>query len=274
MSKDVFLNIDHQPIESISIIADRLEIRSQSGQFANFRNKYFEQMKLNNNATILELGGGTGVIGRSYINFHNNFCGCYVVSDLSKNLINKGKSIAKKENIHNLMDFIIIDAMKSDQIKKSFYDAVILHTLVSHVPNPQIVIRNSVAATKKGGLIVIFDADYASLQISSGDQDLDHELNTAIKVGCVAQPFVMRQIPFIVKNLNLDLIHCNSDLLFEVQESEFFVSMAKALSSMVVKAGNLKKDIAEEWLKKIETSITDKTFFGMCPFISYIFKVK
>ena len=73
------------------------------------------------------------------------------------------------------MDFIIIDAMKSDQIKKSFYDAVILHTLVSHVPNPQIVIRNSVGATKKGGLIVIFDADYASLQISSGDQDLDHD---------------------------------------------------------------------------------------------------
>ena len=138
------------------------------------------------------------------------------------------------------------------QIKNSFYDAVILHTLVSHVPKPEVVIFNAFHATKKNGLIVIFDADYASLQISSGDHDLDYELNSAIKAGCVAQPYVMRNVPFIVKDLNLDLIHCNSDLLFEVQESEFFVSMAKALSSMVVKAGNLKKDIAEEvgWYSK------------------------
>ena len=274
MSKDVFLNIDEQPIESISIISDRLELRSQKGQFANFRDKYFKQMSLNDNANILELGAGTGVIGRSYINYHKNFSGCYAVSDLSESLIKKGKFIAQKEHVNELMKFKIIDAMVKDQIKQSFYDAVILHTLVSHVPKPEVVIFNAFHATKKNGLIVIFDADYASLQISSGDHDLDYELNSAIKAGCVAQPYVMRNVPFIVKDLNLDLIHCNSDLLFEVQESEFFLSMAKALSSMVVKAGNLKETTAEKWLKKIETSIKNRTFFGMCPFISYVFKVK
>ena len=64
---DVFLNIDEQPEESISIISERLEEKSQTGQFASFRNEYFSLMNLNNNASILELGGGTGVIGRAYI---------------------------------------------------------------------------------------------------------------------------------------------------------------------------------------------------------------
>ena len=36
---DVFLDIDGQPNESLSIISERLEARSLSGQFQEFTNK-------------------------------------------------------------------------------------------------------------------------------------------------------------------------------------------------------------------------------------------
>ena len=39
---DVFLDIDGQPNESLSIISERLEARSLSGQFLEFTKKYFE----------------------------------------------------------------------------------------------------------------------------------------------------------------------------------------------------------------------------------------
>ena len=139
---DVFLDIDKQPEDSISIISERLEERSQTGQFASFRNEYFSLMNLNNNASILELGGGTGVIGRAYIK-ETNFNGKYVVSDLSEQLLKFGKDLAIKDKMDHLLDFKMIDAMSSKTNNELFYDAVIMHTLVSHVPEPKIVLNNA-----------------------------------------------------------------------------------------------------------------------------------
>ena len=42
---DVFLNIDEQPKESVSIISERLENRSFKGQFYNFTKEYSDYIK-------------------------------------------------------------------------------------------------------------------------------------------------------------------------------------------------------------------------------------
>ena len=65
----------------------------------------------------------------------------------------------------------------------------------------------------------------------------------------------------------------NSNLLFEAGNSEFFISMGKALSSAVVIANQLEKKIADNWIKKLENAIIENVFFGMCPFITYIYEV-
>ena len=80
-------------------------------------------MNLNNNAWILELGGGTGVIGRAYIK-ETNFNGKYVVSDLSEQLLKFGKELAIKDKVDHLLDFKMIDAMASKTNNELFYDAV------------------------------------------------------------------------------------------------------------------------------------------------------
>ena len=92
---DVFLDIDGQPNESLSIISERLEARSLSGQFLEFTKKYFDLIEVNNQTSILELGGGTGVIGRNFIEY-KNFSGKYTVSDLSAELLKYGQKKAKK----------------------------------------------------------------------------------------------------------------------------------------------------------------------------------
>ena len=43
---DVFLDIDGQPNESLSIISERLEARSLSGQFQEFTKKFPIYLKL------------------------------------------------------------------------------------------------------------------------------------------------------------------------------------------------------------------------------------
>ena len=66
MTKDIFANPDALPAENVLTIADRLEFRAGIESFAQMRDQYFDAMDLPHDARILELGGGTGIVGRAY----------------------------------------------------------------------------------------------------------------------------------------------------------------------------------------------------------------
>ena len=109
--------------------------------------------------------------------------------------------------------------------------------------------------------------------MASGNKELDEIVNNAIKKGCVAQPKVMRVIPKIAKKLELKLLNFKSNLLFEAGNAEFFYVMGKALSSAVVKSNQLEEIIAIKWIAEMEKAMSEGTFFGMCPYITYIYEV-
>ncbi len=90
MANDVFTKIDGLPAENIKVIADRLEARAEMKEFAGMRDRYFDLMALGPDARILELGAGTGIVGRAYVR-RDGFAGRYVVSDLSRSLIDFGR---------------------------------------------------------------------------------------------------------------------------------------------------------------------------------------
>lgn len=49
------------------------------------------------------------------------------------------------------------------------FDAVIAHTLLSHVDQPLAVLQEAARVTRPGGLIAIFDGDYASITFALED---------------------------------------------------------------------------------------------------------
>jgi ubiquinone/menaquinone biosynthesis C-methylase UbiE len=271
MATDVFMDVDGLPSENIKVIADRLEARAQMDVFAEMRDRYFDLMKLEANAQLLELGGGTGIVGRAYAR-RPGFAGCYVVSDLSQSLIDFAREQAVAEQLDGLMDFKVADALTGSGLDGAAYDGVIIHTLLSHVPEPESVLRTASGTVHAGGVIAIFDADYASLQIVSGDEPLDQEVNAAIKAGAVAQPTVMRKVPQIASDLGLRRMHVRSDFLSEIGESEFFISLARAVTNLVVAQGILEQPTADRWLSALDSAIARDAFFGMCPYFTYLYR--
>ncbi len=49
------------------------------------------------------------------------------------------------------------------------YDAVVAHTLISHVDDPAAVLREIARVVQPGGKVGIFDGDYASMTFGSDD---------------------------------------------------------------------------------------------------------
>ena len=170
------------------------------------------------------------------------------------------------------MDFQVVDAITGDGLAEGDFDGVILHTLLSHVPKPENVMQTSLRAVRSGGTIAVFDADYASLQIVSGDSSLDEEVDRAIKRGAIAQPTIMRRVPQIASELGLQRLEVRSDFLAEIGDSEFFIGLAQAVSNIVVAQGGLKKEAAESWLAALNEAIEKDAFFGMCPYFTYLYQ--
>jgi 2-polyprenyl-3-methyl-5-hydroxy-6-metoxy-1,4-benzoquinol methylase len=271
MTNDVFMNVDALPDENIEVVAERLELRAKIEPFAKMRDRYFDAMALSPDARILELGGGTGPIGRAYVS-RGDFSGCYVVSDLSQSLIDIGAAKAETEGLSAQMDFRIVDALTGAGLDDGDYDAVILHTVLSHVPEPGAVVRTAVSALRPGGIIVAFDADYASLQLISGDTELDERVEAAIKSNAVAQPTVMRMLPRLASGLGLQKVDMHPHFLAEVGQSEFFISLAEAICNLVVAHGGLSKEKADRWIATLHQAMEEDAFFAMCPYFTYLYR--
>lgn len=271
MHDDIYLNIDALPDDNIKMLADRLDSRSEIAGFATMRDQYFDRMDLADDANILELGGGTGVIGRAYAR-RTGFRGSYVVTDLSQSLIDIAQTHADSAGVGNRMAFKVVDAVTGDGLDGKKYDAVIMHTLLSHVPDPAAVLGTAANATRPTGTIAIFDADYASLTISTGEEALDDEVLRALRQNAIAQPDIMRKVPRIASNLKLERRDFIPTLLAEAGSGEFFVGLAKAVAGVVAAQGKLDPEMARRWLAAIDQAISEGAFFAMCPYFTYIYR--
>ncbi len=271
MTKDIFANLDALPAANLDAIADRLEYRAGIESFANMRDQYFDAMALPNEARILELGGGTGIVGRAYA-ARPGFNGQYVVSDLSATLIDYAKGKAAEDGLGDRMDFRVIDAISGEGLDGETFDAVIMHTIVSHVPDPGSVLATAAKATRPGGTVAVFDADYASMQIISGDDRLDSTAKTAVMEVGVAQPTIMRQVPRLASALGLRREAVQPHFLSEVGETTFFIGLADSLTNVVVAQGALSQEDGDAWVAALHAAIENDSFFGMCPYFTYLYR--
>ena len=271
MPNDIFSNVDALPDDNIKMLADRLDARSEMAGFAELRDEYFDRMALADDAHILELGGGTGVIGRAYAR-RNGFRGTYVVTDLSQSLVDIARTNANSDGVGNRMTFKVADALTGIGLDGENYDAVIMHTLLSHVPDPVAVLRTAADATRPGGTLAIFDADYAGLTITTGKDALDDEVIRTLRQNAVAQPDIMRKVPRIASNLKLERYDLIPTLLAEAGDSEFFVSMSKALAGVISAQGGLDPETARRWIAAIDQAISEGAFFAMCPYFAYLYR--
>ena len=150
------------------------------------------------------------------------------------------------------------------------YDAVILHTLISHVSDPEKVLSEVVSVTKPGGIMAIFDGDYASLTFATGDINTDSAMVKAMISTAVANPYVIRELPAIICKLGLKIIKFNPHILAEVGQGLFFTSFAESYAPMAAKAAVVTQQKSDQWLNAYHCADSNNRMFASCNFFTYL----
>jgi SAM-dependent methyltransferase len=198
-----------------------------------------------------------------------SFEGRVVGIDLSSALLDAADRFAQAEGVGSRLTFRVGDGQKLDG-DDGPYDTVVVHTVVSHVPDPAAVIAEAARVVRPGGSVAIFDGDYASLAYATGDRGLDTELVQAILSTIVANAYVMRDVPALIRRVGLEATGLLPSVLAEGGTAAFFAGLAESYAPMAVKAGKTSAASAERWLAATRASSADGTFFAACNYYAYL----
>ena len=265
---DIFQSISNLSPEAIQKIVDRLEFRGKDPVFVKLRDAYIDRMDLASCNRILDLGCGTGVVARALAE-RDDFSGEIVGVDLSDALIDAAKHLSSEEGLAERIAFRVGDSHALDDPDSS-YDAVLAHTLVSHVTDPASVVANAARVVAPGGTIAIFDGDYASLTFGAGDCELNATMVNGILDAVVANPFVMRDLPRLLAAMDLEIIDFLPELHAEAGHGSFFANMAESYVPMAVKAGTVSDQAGADWLSRQLSASEAGIFFGSCNYYAYL----
>lgn len=268
MAKDIFQSIGSLDAEGVQRIVDRLENRGKDETFVAMRDQYLRQMNIAPDANVLDLGCGTGVVARALAT-RGNYSGKIVGIDFSNELIDAAQQLATEEGIDDRVEFRVGDASALEDEDESF-DAVILHTLVSHVPDPVAVVSEARRVVRPGSLVAIFDGDYASIAYATGDHNLDAEMVDAILDAIVANPYVMRELPSILRDERLEIVSFTPNILAEAGVGSFFSGMAESYVPMVIRSQTASEAKASGWLDAYRKSVSMNTSFASCNYYTYL----
>jgi ubiquinone/menaquinone biosynthesis C-methylase UbiE len=269
MQGDIFRFINQANETTLQKIIQRLEFRDRDATFTQWRNDYLNLLDFSTATRILDVGCGTGVVTRALAR-RNDFSGTTVGVDHSPALIEAAQAFAAEVGLDHRVEFQTGDIHALEYDNDSF-DIVFAHTVLSHVTDPLVALKEMARVTKAKGKIVIFDGDYASLTFAyPPDGGLAQAMEAAILKTIVNNPRVMRDIPFMFRNIGLELIHTASQILAEVSAGSFWASAAEAYGPLVAQAGLLPEDQVDAWLVWQRQAISEGVFFASCNYYTYI----
>jgi len=253
---------------AIDRLIARLESRAKDAAFTGLLDKYAAQLDLPASAQVLEVGCGTGATAR-FLARRKDFAGRVLGVDHSPRFIEAANKIAREEGVSGRVEFRVCDAHRLD-FPAATFDAVIAHTLISHVSEPTAVLSEMARVVRPGGTVVVFDGDYASMTYAFPDHEFGHQMDTALVTVAFNNPRVMRELPRLMPALDLTLKAAWGDAMVEIGDGSFFKSFAETYAPYVTKAGFFAAGVVEHWLAVQRQSMEDGTFFAACNYYTYL----
>jgi ubiquinone/menaquinone biosynthesis C-methylase UbiE len=265
---DPFGRTDKLEDAMLEALVQRFEARGKHPQFSKMLGDYLDAMDIGAIAKVLDIGCGTGLAARA-IARRPGFGGAITGVDLSPYLVAAAQRLAAEEGIADHLEFRAGDVRQLDFPDGSF-DALVAHTLLSHVEDPLSVLKEAARVVKPGGAIGIFDGDYASLTFAHEDPGKGKAYDEALISALVTNPRVMRQLPRLMRAAGLELLACFPYVLSEAGAANFWSSAIEAYRKLAPKSGAMSEDEANAWAAALRKDSEAGVFFGSSNYYAYV----
>jgi ubiquinone/menaquinone biosynthesis C-methylase UbiE len=265
---DPFGRTDRLDDAMLEALVVRFEARGRHPLFSKMLHDYLDAMGIDQAGTVLDLGCGTGLAARA-IAHRSGFSGRVTGVDRSAYLIEAAQRLAREEGLADSMEFRTGNASQLD-FPDEAVDAVVAHTLLSHVEEPLTILKEAARVLKPGGLIGIFDGDYTSLTFGHVDPLQGKADDEALIRAVVTNPRVMRQLPRLLPEAGLEFVIAFPYVLSEIGRADFWLSAIEAYRRLIPKSGVMTVEAADAWAANLRSDSEAGIFFGSSNYYAYV----
>jgi ubiquinone/menaquinone biosynthesis C-methylase UbiE len=247
-------------------LANILEMRASDPQQQAMLQSYLSEIEFPENTKVLEIGCGTGAVTRTLAKWHN--IAETIGIDPSLVFIEKAKKLSNGiPNIHFEKGdgrFLKFDA--------SSFDVVIMHTIMCHVPEPELLAKEAFRVLKSGGFIAVFDGDYATMTVATGDFDPLEVCIDAFRDGFIHDKWLIRRLPRLIQSKGFEIMPIKSYSYIEAPKGSYLLTCVDRGADVLFQSGRIGKKQAKAFKDEAQRRSEDNEWFGHINFASIIAK--
>jgi SAM-dependent methyltransferase len=105
------------------------------------------------------------------------------------------------------------------------FEVVVFDTTLGHVPRSDLAFAEARRVLRAGGIVVVFDGDYATMTVAIGDIDPLPASNEATTAAVVYDPWFMRTVPSLLRAGNCDVLSSRGHGYMRTSESDYLISL-------------------------------------------------
>jgi len=246
----------------VAMVADVLETRAAIPSQREMIKSYLGEIEFPENAKVLEVGCGTGPVCRVLATLPN--IAEVIGIDPSTILLDKARELSES---NNNITYLEGDG-KALQFDDASFDAVILHTILTHVPDPKQILSETSRVLKTGGLLGVCDGDFATATLCSTDLDPLETCCKAFVENYVTDKYLVRKMSSLVEDAGFSVNPMRSYGLVETKTPGLTLSWIDRGADALAQAGTISEDFSEALKAEGKRRAESGNFFGYMAYAS------
>ena len=243
-------------------LAGVLETRGADAQQQALRSIFLSGIAFPQQAEVLEIGCGTGVLARKLARWPN--VATVTGTDIAAALVDEARRLAA--DLDNL-SFRVADARELP-FEADVFDVVLFDSVLSHVPSPDRAVQEAFRVLRPKGTIAIFDGDYATTTVALREHDPLQACVDAMMAHSVTDRWVMRRMPKLLREAGFLLMRFESHGFAETSAGAYMMSVIDRGADILRVGGMIGEATAEALKAEARQRVEAGSFFGHVAYAS------
>ncbi len=261
---DVYASIAEVDTETQVRLAGILELRAADPQQRAMLDAYVGDIEFAPSARVLEIGSGTGAIARALA--RRPTVGEVVGVDPSPVFIAKARDLTNSE--------LAVVFEEGDGRALRFpdgdFDAVVLHTTLCHIPEPERVLAEAFRVLRGGGTLAVCDGDYATITVALGEADPLQDCIEAVKAAFIHDVWLVRRLPTLLASAGFGTVSSRSHGYLQVTEPEYMLTIVDRGADTLAASGRIGPELCAALKAEARRRAGVGEFYGFIGFVSFL----